>query len=213
MKKTHSLLAALSAIMLSSCSSYKPLFLIHIVDSSESAKEENFVKVSQKICHSVISASKEKDLYSYITIDAELSPAADPVTITSKDSMHANCKNLPVSNSTESGTFPCKAWARAEEMISARVDTRKYVPVIISHIQANEMEDAGNKECTDAMMLADKVEAAQGKILIVGSTNSGGKYNTWLWNKFSKKLGVQFVSGNTARSIESEIKTIREGDQ
>jgi hypothetical protein len=213
MKKTYLLLAALSAIVLSSCSRHKPLFLIHIVDSSESARQEDFVKASQKICHSVISASKEKDLYSYITVDAELSPVSDPITITSLDSMHANCKNPPVSNSKKSGTFPCKAWVRAEELISARVDTREYVPVIISHIQANEMENAGDKACTEAMTLADKVEAAQGAILIVGSTNLGGKYNTWLWEKFSKKLGVQFVSGNTAKSIESEIKTIREGNQ
>lgn len=214
MKKTKILLATLLTIALSSCTNtnQRPLFIVHIVDVSASAIEDkDFVKTAKKTCHAVVKASREKDLYSYITVAAEISPAEDPTLVNSRDSMHINCNKGVQSDMTQAGTFPCKAWDRTLDLVSTRVDDTAYIPVVVSHVQANEMEVDKDRSCTNTVTsLANKVTEQNGKILVAGSTNQGNTpYNAWLWETLSEVPEVRFISGNVAQTIENEIKSVR----
>lgn len=222
MKRSKILIAALSAVMLSSCSSQKPLFLMHIVDVSASARaDEAFGEVSKKICHGIVNAAKEKDLYSYIAVDAEISPAADPIEVASRDDMHKSCNQESSEISLKEGTSPCLAWERALQLLTTRVSGDEYTPIVISQIQANE----GDKECNEeATSLANKIKEHQGRFIVAGSTNKGNTgYNDWLWETLTEGKGgkgsekashVSFPGGDVPKAVEKEIKKARkEGAQ
>jgi hypothetical protein len=205
-------LPILLALLLSSCSSHKSLFLIYVVDVSASARgDENFVAGAKKVCHSMVSAAKVKDLYSYIAVDAGISPRSEPQSINSRDAMHGDCNKELESVSDKMGTFPCLAWERSLKLID-KVDVSKYTPVLINQIQANELD----QQCTETVTsLADKIHGSQGRFIITGSDENYYADNGWLAKELEDKEGVKFYAASKAvQGIEDEIKSVRQiGDK
>jgi hypothetical protein len=205
-------LPILLILLLSGCSSHKPLFLIYIVDVSASARgDTEFVKGAKKICHSMVSAAKVKDLYSYIEVDAGISPLSEPTFIDSRDAMHGDCNEELQPISEEMGTFPCLAWDRALKLMD-RVDVSKHTPVVINQIQANELD----QQCTQTVTsLALKINESQGRFIITGSDENDYADNGWLTKELEDQPGVKFYPASQAvQGIEDEIKLVRQiGDK
>jgi hypothetical protein len=207
-------LPILLILLLSGCSNPKPLFLIYIVDVSASARgDTEFVKGAKKVCHSMVSAAKVKDLYSYIEVDAGISPLSEPTSIDSQDAMHADCnKELQPTISKEMGTFPCLAWDQALKLID-RVDASKYTPVLINQIQANELDQQCAQTVTSLVL---KIKETQGRFIIIGNDEKEHADNDWLAKELENYQSfVKFYrTAKAEQSIEDEIKSVRQiGDK
>lgn len=199
MKKKFPLLAAISLVLL--ITGCKKILIVHLFDASASAvNNADFVKEEQQVCHGIAEAVKSNDRYARIPVSSDIT-AQDPDRITSREKLHRECKNQPQPKGK--GTFSCPGWQLAIELSDRYPE---YRPLIVTQIQTDELEPF----CASTLQtLSRKISDRKGKLIFVGSSNEGSKFNSNLWQELKTLPNTKFCQKNGRTCVTEAMNSLR----